>query len=196
MEEMEEMEGEEQEEISTSNKQQLILTENLMNENLFDKLSRDFLKERGFNLPSEYKNLNLNLINEVLKKSLTVKGELRKNIENVAKFIPDIEIGDDIAKPLKKGVLQTSIKKINDYNIMVIFNKRIQEFQLTKVIASKQQKGSGVFLFNNPQQLVSRLELLAGSIIAGNNGVKQEFSQIGHLLHQLKVINKKTLNNL
>ena len=82
-----------------------------MNENLFDKLSREFLKERGFNLPSEYKDLNLNLINEVLKKSLTVKGELRKNIENVAKFIPDIEIGDDIAKPLKKGVLQTSIKK-------------------------------------------------------------------------------------
>ena len=48
----------------------------------------------------------------------------------------------------------------------------------------------------DPQQLVSRLELLAGSIIAGNNGVKQEFSQIAHLLHQLKVINKKTLNDL
>ena len=79
---------------------------------------------------------------------------------------------------------------------MVIFNKRIQELQRTKVIASKQQKGSGVILFNNPQQLVSRLELLAGSIIAGNNGVKQEFSQIAHLLHQLKIITKKTLNDL
>ena len=193
---MEEMEGEEQEETSTSENQNLILTENLMNENLFNTLSREFLKKRGFNLPSDYKDLNINLINEVLKKSLIVKGELRKKINNVARFIPDIDIGDEIAKPLKIGAVPKTINNINDYNIMVIFNKRIQELQRMKVIATKQQKGSGVILFNNSQQLVSRLELLAGSIIAGNNGVKQEFSQIAHLLHQLKIISKKTLNDL
>ena len=56
--------------------------------------------------------------------------------------------------------------------------------------------GTGIIHFNNPQQLIHRLELLAGSIFAGNNGVKQEFSQIAHLLHQLKVITKKELNDL
>ena len=50
--------------------------------------------------------------------------------------------------------------------------------------------GQGIIHFNNPQQLVNRLELLAASIFAGNNGVKQEFSQIAHLLHHLKVITK------
>ena len=60
----------------------------------------------------------------------------------------------------------------------------------------KQLTGFGIIHFNNPQQLVNRLELLAGSIFAGNNGVKQEFSQIAHLLHQLKVITKKKLNDL
>ena len=60
----------------------------------------------------------------------------------------------------------------------------------------KKITGQGIIHFNNPQQLVDRLELLAGSIFAGNNGVKQEFSQIAHLLHQLKVITKKTLNDL
>ena len=60
----------------------------------------------------------------------------------------------------------------------------------------KEISGTGIIQFNNPQQLVNRLELLAGSILAGNNGVKQEFSQIAHLLHQLKVISKKTLNDL
>ena len=50
--------------------------------------------------------------------------------------------------------------------------------------------------FNNPLQLLNRLELLAGSLIAGNNGVMQEFSQIAHLLHQVKVITKKQLNDL
>ena len=59
----------------------------------------------------------------------------------------------------------------------------------------KQLTGTGIIHFNNPQ-LVKRLELLAGSILAGNNGVKQEFSQIAHLLHQLKIISKKTLNDL
>ena len=60
----------------------------------------------------------------------------------------------------------------------------------------KQLTGTGIFHFNNPQQLVNRLGLLAGSIFAGNNGVRQEFSQIAHLLHQLKVITKKVLNDL
>ena len=60
----------------------------------------------------------------------------------------------------------------------------------------KKITGQGIIHFNNPQQLVDRLELLAGSIFAGNNGVKQEFSQIAHLLYQLKVITKKTLNDL
>ena len=50
--------------------------------------------------------------------------------------------------------------------------------------------------FNNPHQLLDRLELLGGSILAGNNGVINEFSQIAHLLNQMKVISKKQLNDL
>ena len=60
----------------------------------------------------------------------------------------------------------------------------------------KKKTGSGILLFSNPHQLLDRLELLGGSILAGNNGVIQEFSQIGHLLNQMKVITKKQLNDL
>ena len=60
----------------------------------------------------------------------------------------------------------------------------------------KEISGTGIIHFNNPLQLLDRLEVLAGSIFAGNNGVKQEFTQIAHLLHQLKVITKKQLNGL
>ena len=49
---------------------------------------------------------------------------------------------------------------------------------------------------NNPHQLLDRLELLGGSILAGNNGVINEFPQIAHLLNQMKVISKKQLNDL
>ena len=56
--------------------------------------------------------------------------------------------------------------------------------------------GEGMIYFNNPHQLLNRLELLGGSILAGNNGVIPEFSQIAHLLNQMKVISKKQLNDL
>ena len=58
------------------------------------------------------------------------------------------------------------------------------------------QVGQGIVYFNNPQELLKRLELLGGSILAGNNGVLPEFSQIAHLLNQMKVISKKQLNDL
>ena len=67
---------------------------------------------------------------------------------------------------------------------------------MRKLREYKEKTGTGIIHFNNPLQLLDRLELLAGSIFAGNNGVKQEFCQIAHLLHQLKVITKKQLNDL
>ena len=60
----------------------------------------------------------------------------------------------------------------------------------------RKKVGKGILHFNNPYQLLDRLELLGGSILAGNNGVIQEFSQIVHLLNQMKVITKKKLNDL
>ena len=35
------------------------------------------------------------------------------------------------------------------------------------------QKGSSVFYYNNPRNLFERLELLGGSIMAGNNSAKK-----------------------
>ena len=67
---------------------------------------------------------------------------------------------------------------------------------MRKLIKLKTKTGSGIFYFNNPHQLLDRLELLGGSILAGNNRVIPEFSQIAHLLNQIKVITQKQLNDL
>lgn len=42
------------------------------------------------------------------------------------------------------------------------------------------QRGQGIKYFNSPAQLFDRLELLAESISAGNNGVANEFTEIIH----------------
>ena len=67
---------------------------------------------------------------------------------------------------------------------------------LSKILDYRFKSGSGITLFNNPNQLFDRLELLIGSLLAGNNGVIPEFLNILHILNKNKSINKEKLNNL
>ena len=100
--------------------------------------------------------------------------------------------GINKAAAINKNPRTETLQEIQYYNVL---GEYVNNMNKLENIARKTE-GKGIIHFNNPQQLVNRLELLAGSIFAGNNGVKQEFSQIAHLLHQLKVISKKTLNDL
>ena len=56
--------------------------------------------------------------------------------------------------------------------------------------------GKGGYFYNSPQELIKRLELLAGSLNAGNNGVLSEFIQITHQLRDLGVVTNNQLNKL
>ena len=47
-----------------------------------------------------------------------------------------------------------------------------------------------------PQELIRRLELLSGSLSAGNNGVLPEFIQIAHRLRDLRILTNNQLNKL
>ena len=55
------------------------------------------------------------------------------------------------------------------------------------------QVGEGI---NNSNQLIDRLKLLGGSIMAGNNGVVPEFTQIARYLNSIKVLPKKELDKM
>jgi len=56
------------------------------------------------------------------------------------------------------------------------------------------QVGQGLYF--SPQELLKRLELLGGSLAAGNNGVLPEYIQIAHRLRDLGVVTNKQLNSL
>ena len=117
---------------------------------------------------------------------------IKKSIKDVANYKKDTLTGLILAFPKAGDNAREKTKElIKEYNIMQIFINNMGQLRNYKKLT-----GTGIIHFNNPQQLIHRLELLAGSIFAGNNGVKQEFSQIAHLLHQLKVITKKQLNDL
>ena len=118
---------------------------------------------------------------------------MKDALKNVAIFDLESDPGKAIAIPKNENPSTKTRSNIRKHNILEIYNYNLNQLREVK---KKKKTGTGIFHFNNPIQLLDRLELLAGSILAGNNGVIQEFSQIAHLLHQMKVITKKQLNDL
>ena len=90
-----------------------------------------------------------------------------------------------------------SKKKYSDIAKMV-FNElnQLSEIPIHKTSNKFKKIGSGVVYFNNINDLLDRMELPGGSILAGNDSVKNEFSQIAHKLNQLGMISDKQLNEL
>ena len=159
---------------------------------LSNKETVDLLKFYGLKLPSKYKDKSLEEFQEAFDKGLNATANYKKSIKDVAKYKKDSNTGMVLAFPKAGENAREKTKElIKEHNILQIFINNMREIRNYKRLT-----GTGIIHFNNPQQLVNRLELLAGSIFAGNNGVKQEFSQIAHLLHQLKVITQKQLNDL
>ena len=160
-----------------------------LDEYLMNEKSSNLLYFYSLKLPSYYKDKSLKEFEGALKKSRDILTNYKDSIKNVAVYDYDKMPGRAIAIPKKGEKARDHTKKeIDDHNIMEIYN-----YNLNKLREIKEKIGQGIIHSKNPLQLINRLELLADSLIAGNNGVIQEFSQIAHLLHQMKVITKKTM---
>ena len=147
-----------------------------------------FLEENDLLLPSRIKNESYETIKRYQRKAEKLLDQYKGILANEFKT----RKGKSKAAPLNKNPRTETLQEIQYYNIIGEYVNNMNKLENI----TRKKEGKGIIYFNKTQQLVSRLELLAGSIIAGNNGVKQEFTQIAHLLHQLKVITKKTLNDL
>ena len=96
---------------------------------------------------------------------------------------------------LTKGF--NSKKKYSPLSKMVFDDlNRISDIPIHRTSHGYKKNGSGVVYYNNPVDLLGRLELLGGFILAGNNGVKNEFSKIAHTLNKLGILNNNQLNSL
>ena len=81
-----------------------------------------------------------------------------------------------------------------------VFNdlNRLSEIPIHRTSKKYSKLGAGVVYYNNPEDLLSRLELLGGSMSAGNdsNDVREEFVKIVHTLNKLNTIDNKQMNDL
>ena len=90
-----------------------------------------------------------------------------------------------------------SKKKYSNLSKMV-FNElnKLSEIPIHRSSKKYSKIGSGIIYYNDVNDLIDRMELLGGSIMAGNDGVKSEFSEIVHKLFQLGKIDNGKLNDL
>ena len=91
----------------------------------------------------------------------------------------------------RKNYSQLARTVFNDLN-------RLSEIPIHRTSKKYSKLGSGVVCYNDPQDLLSRLELLGGSMSAGNNSsdVREEFVKIVHILNKLSIINNKQMTDL
>ena len=151
------------------------IEKNLDNEDL------GVLNNMGYPRPNDFFDTNPERLREIRDE---VKNDVKTFTGQIAGLKRKKQKTDD--EKTEIGMIQMQKDLLQKY-------KNILELYLGSL---EYQMGEGMIYFNNPQELLKRLELLGGSILAGNNGVIPEFSQIAHLLNQMKVISKKQLNDL
>ena len=134
-----------------------------------------------------------NLIIDLLK----LFGQLKVIAHMDGKKVYDKQADFDTIDLLTKRF--NSKKKYSDLSKM-IFNElnTLSQIPIHRTSNKYKQLGSGVVYYNNPDDLIDRMELLGGSILAGNNhhSLKNEFTQIAHTLNKIGVINNNQLNDL
>ena len=164
-----------------------------LDEGLVDKEAKDILDKYGYRLPSNYVEKPIESIERKIKSVESDLFSCKSYLKHTVFF--DHTEGIDLAIPKSDKPQRKTLELIEKHNILAIFSRSLNNLKMFKKNIQP-QTGQGILHFNIPLQLLDRLELLGGSILAGNNGVIQEFSQIAHLLNQMKVITKKQLNDL
>lgn len=161
----------------------MTLTDEDLNRYLNNKEFLDILRDFDLTSPSELKDASLSEIQDKMNKAskeITEQAK-KKKTQNNANF--KTIGGIPIASSKSKNPRSDTIKVIKYHNTLAYYI-----YNLSLLKEYKQKSGSGIFYFNNPTQLLNRLELLGGLILAGNNGVIPEFSQIAHLLNKMNVL--------
>ena len=147
----------------------------------FDNVDLDLLRIMGYPRPNNFFGTDTDKLEKI-----------RDEVKNDVKAFTG-EIAGLNRKKYKTEEDKEEIEKIKMQKDLLHKYRNILKLYLDSL---EYKIGEGMIYYNNPHQLLDRLELLGGSILAGNNGVIPEFSQIAHLLNQMKLISKKQLNDL
>ena len=122
----------------------------------FDKVDLELLEIMGYPRPNNFFGTDIDRLEEILDE-----------VKNDVKVFTG-EIAGLNRKKHKTEEDKEEIEKIKMQKDLLHKYKNILKLYLDSL---EYKMGEGMIYFNNPHQLLDRLELLGGSILAGNNGV-------------------------
>ena len=159
-----------------------------LNKNLENKEFQDVLSDFDYKyLPSYYFDKDIKILSDLITDVKSNLQNASEKITNTAKFENDGFY--NLAYPKNQNPQTKTLEKIKTFNALSVYLSNLNLAYMYKT-----KSGSG--LFNTPQELIRRLELLNGSLAAGNNGVLPEFIQIAHRLRDLRILTNNQLNKL
>ena len=136
------------------------------------------LTEMGYDNPNDFFKKDMDYLESYYKDA---NGDIKKMNGQIA------------GKGKKKNKTQQDkdyIEKLKeDRDLLVTYKDTLDD-----LIKARKTYKNGTGIYTN--QLIDRLKLLGGSIMAGNNGVVPEFTQIAKYLNSIKVLPTKELNKM
>ena len=121
--------------------------------------------------------------------------DLTKVLERLNKTIKSITGQINQAKGRRANL---SPEDLGLLNYRKGYKNKIMEYKrdFEPYFKQRRKTGRGIYFYNSPHELLHRLELLDGSLKAGNNGALTEYTQIAHHLRDIGTISNKQLNTL
>ena len=160
----------------------------------------------GLSLPN-YDNVELILAQEGMddKKRKKTLNEILKNAKEQRFKLPGYST--HITKELQKGliseataqyrrkVIKDTRKVLNDY--IEYYNQKLKNIKGSG-LKKKTKRGGQVMFFNNPTEMIKKLELIIGSMVAGNNSIQLRNTGVALLDILLKnsILNRSQYNKI
>ena len=133
-------------------------------------------------------------LNKILKDAKTKKKQLPGFLSDITKKLNSGSITEAVAQYRRKFIQDTS-KVLTDY-----INYNYQRLKNIKGsgLKKKTKKGGQIMFFNNPTEMMKKLELIIGSKVAGNNSIELRNTGVALLDILLKnsILNRSQYNKI
>ena len=157
-------------------------------EKKFNTQDREVLSYLGYPRPNDFLNTNPTRLQEIYGEVINDKNEMGNRIGALKRTKTKTEADkEELDLYTKQHGLLSKYR-----NILNLYLESL-DLQVGKGLV---QRGQGIYFYNSPQEVLKRLELLGGSLAAGNNSALSEYIQIARRLRDLGVINNNQLNIL
>ena len=133
-------------------------------------------------------------LNKILKDAKTKKKQLPGFLSDITKKLSSGSITEAVAQYRRK-VINDTRKVLTDY---INYNEQKLKNIKGSGLKKKTKKGGQIMFFNNPTEMMKKLELIIGSKVAGNNSIELRNTGVALLDILLKnsILNRSQYNKI